>query len=32
MMRKRHVEQEVVEVLASGDTGHFPKAKRPDDM
>jgi membrane protein DedA with SNARE-associated domain len=31
IMRKRHVEDEVVEVLASGDTGPFPKVSRPDD-
>jgi membrane protein DedA with SNARE-associated domain len=32
VMHKRHVEDEVVGVLASGDTGPIPKAKRPDDM
>jgi membrane protein DedA with SNARE-associated domain len=32
VMRKRHVEREVVEVLASGDTGQIPKMERPDDM
>ena len=32
VLHKRHVEDEVVEVLASGDTGQIPKAKRPDDM
>jgi membrane protein DedA with SNARE-associated domain len=32
VMRKRHVEEEVVEVLSSGDTAEFPKAERPDDM
>jgi membrane protein DedA with SNARE-associated domain len=32
VMRKRHVEREVVEVLASGDTGQIPKQQRPDDM
>jgi membrane protein DedA with SNARE-associated domain len=31
VMRKRHVEEEVVEVLSSGDTRPFPKVKRPDD-
>ena len=31
LMRKRHVEDEVVEVLASGDTGKFPVVSRPDD-
>ncbi|MEP6491965.1 MAG: VTT domain-containing protein [bacterium] len=31
IMRKRHVEDEVVVVLASGDTGPFPKVSRPDD-
>jgi len=30
VMRKRHVEEEVVEVLSSGDTAEFPKADRPD--
>jgi membrane protein DedA with SNARE-associated domain len=30
--RKRHVEEEVVEVLASGDTVETPKAERPQDM
>jgi hypothetical protein len=30
VMRKRHVEEEVVEVLSSGDTAEFPKAERPD--
>ncbi|HEX8942319.1 MAG TPA: DedA family protein [Gemmatimonadaceae bacterium] len=29
VMRKRHVEEEVVEVLSSGDTAEFPKAERP---
>jgi membrane protein DedA with SNARE-associated domain len=32
IMRKRHVEEEVVEVLSSGDTAEFPNAERPDDM
>jgi membrane protein DedA with SNARE-associated domain len=31
VMRKRHVEDEVVEVLASGDAGKFPAVSRPDD-
>ncbi|HTE45760.1 MAG TPA: DedA family protein [Gemmatimonadaceae bacterium] len=31
IMRKRHVEDEVVVVLAAGDTGPFPKVSRPDD-
>jgi membrane protein DedA with SNARE-associated domain len=31
VMRKRHVEDEVVEVLAAGDTGPIPKISRPDD-
>ena len=31
VMRKRHVEDEVVEVLASGDAGQFPEVSRPDD-
>jgi membrane protein DedA with SNARE-associated domain len=31
VMRKRHVEDEVVEVLAAGDTGPIPKVSRPDD-
>jgi membrane protein DedA with SNARE-associated domain len=31
MMRKRHVEDEVVEVLASGDTGPIPKVSRSED-
>jgi membrane protein DedA with SNARE-associated domain len=30
VMRKRHVEEEVVEVLSSGDTAEIPKAERPD--
>jgi membrane protein DedA with SNARE-associated domain len=29
-MRKRHVEDEVVEVLATGDTGPIPKVSRPN--
>jgi membrane protein DedA with SNARE-associated domain len=32
LMRKRHVEDEVVEVLAKGDTGPIPKLSRPQDM
>jgi membrane protein DedA with SNARE-associated domain len=32
LMRKRHVEDEVVEVLAAGDTGPIPKVSRPDHM
>jgi membrane protein DedA with SNARE-associated domain len=31
-MRRRHVEDEVVQVLAKGDTGPIPKVSRPDDM
>jgi membrane protein DedA with SNARE-associated domain len=31
VMRKRHVEDEVVEVLATGDTGPIPKLSAPDD-
>jgi membrane protein DedA with SNARE-associated domain len=31
LMRKRHVEDEVVEVLASGDTGPIAKISRSDD-
>lgn len=31
VMRKQHVEDEVVEVLATGDTGPIPKVSRPDD-
>lgn len=31
LMRKRHVEDEVVEVLAKGDTGPIPKMSHPDD-
>ena len=30
-MRKRHVEDEVVEVLATGDTGPIPKLSEPND-
>ena len=30
VMRKRHVEDEVVEVLASGDTGPIPKVSADD--
>lgn len=30
VMRKRHVEDEVVEVLSSGDTGQFPAERRED--
>lgn len=30
VMRKRHVEEEVVEVLSSGDTAEFSKAEWPD--
>lgn len=32
IMRKRHVEDEVVEVLASGDTAELPTADRTDEM
>jgi membrane protein DedA with SNARE-associated domain len=32
LVRKRHVEDEVVEVLAAGDTGPIPKLSRPDDL
>src|SRR5262249_14337317 len=32
LMRKKHVEDEVVEVLAAGDTGPIPKVSRPDHM
>lgn len=32
LMRRRHVEDEVVEVLAAGDTGPIPKMSQPDDM
>lgn len=31
VMRKRHVEDEVVEVLAAGDTGPIPKIPRPEE-
>jgi membrane protein DedA with SNARE-associated domain len=31
-MRKRHVEDEVVEVLAAGDTGPIPKVSRPERL
>jgi membrane protein DedA with SNARE-associated domain len=31
VMRKRHVEDEVVEVLATGDTGPIPKVSDPED-
>lgn len=31
VMRKRHVEDEVVDALGSGDTGQFPVVPRPDD-
>ncbi|HXT16834.1 MAG TPA: VTT domain-containing protein [Gemmatimonadaceae bacterium] len=31
VMKKRHVEEEVVEVLESGDTGQFPLAPSEDD-
>ena len=31
VMRKRHVEDEVVEVLSTGDTGPVPKLSAPDD-
>jgi hypothetical protein len=31
VMRKRHVEEEVVEVLSSGDTAEFTKPARPDE-
>ena len=30
LMRKKHVEDEVVEVLAKGDTGPIPKVSRPE--
>jgi membrane protein DedA with SNARE-associated domain len=30
VMRKRHVEDEVVEVLATGDTGPIPKVSQPE--
>jgi membrane protein DedA with SNARE-associated domain len=30
VMRKKHVEDEVVEVLAAGDTGPIPKVSRPE--
>jgi len=30
VMRKKHVEDEVVEVLAAGDTGPIPKVSRSD--
>ncbi|MGH7617755.1 MAG: DedA family protein [Gemmatimonadaceae bacterium] len=32
LMRKKHVEDEVVEVLAAGDTGPIPKVTRPDHL
>ena len=32
LMRKRHVEDEVVEVLSKGDTGPIPKLSRPDEL
>jgi membrane protein DedA with SNARE-associated domain len=32
IMRQRHVEDEVVEVLAKGDTGPIPKLSLPDDV
>jgi membrane protein DedA with SNARE-associated domain len=32
LMRKKHVEDEVVEVLAAGDTGPIPKVSRPDHV
>jgi membrane protein DedA with SNARE-associated domain len=32
VMRKRHVEDEVVEVLATGDTGPIPKVSDPEDQ
>ncbi len=32
LMRKKHVEDEVVEVLAAGDTGPIPKVSRPDHL
>jgi membrane protein DedA with SNARE-associated domain len=32
LMRKKHVEDEVVEVLAAGDTGPIPKVSRPDRL
>jgi Ca2+/Na+ antiporter len=31
VMRKRHVEDEVVVVLAAGDTGPIPKISQPND-
>jgi membrane protein DedA with SNARE-associated domain len=31
VMRKRHVEEEMIEVLASGDTGPIPKVSHSDD-
>ena len=31
LMRRQHVEDEVVHVLAIGDTGPIPKVSRPDD-
>ena len=32
LMRKRHVEDEVVEVLATGDTGRSRRSRVPDDV
>jgi len=32
IMHKRHVEDEVVEVLSSGDTAELPAADRTDEM
>jgi membrane protein DedA with SNARE-associated domain len=32
VMRKKHVEDEVVEVLATGDTGPIPRISDPDDQ
>ena len=31
LVRRKHVEDEVVHVLAIGDTGPIPKVSRPDD-
>ncbi len=31
LMRRKHVEDEVVQVLAAGDTGPIPKVSSPDD-
>jgi hypothetical protein len=32
LMRKKHVEDEVVEVLAKGDAGPVPKVSRPERL